>query len=197
MPLGAFKAALMGTAGVSSEDVVLLSSNTHSNVSAVSFTSGLTSAYKEYIFAIYMLNPATAGANLGFKASVDGGSNYGVATTTTSFYTYHKENSDNPTLGYVGGDDEAQATGLINLSGGMHADADQGCTLIMYLFDPASTVYAKQFTAIWQGASNDSPPYAVTQYFGGYVNTTSAVNAMQFAMSSGNLDAKVKLWGVK
>ena len=47
MPLGAFKAALMGTAGATAAaDVVLLSSTTASNASAVSITSGLTSTYK-------------------------------------------------------------------------------------------------------------------------------------------------------
>ena len=46
MPLGAFKAALMGTAGVSAgADVVLLSTTTASNASAVSITSGIDSTY--------------------------------------------------------------------------------------------------------------------------------------------------------
>ena len=41
MPLGAFKAALMGTAGVSTGDVVLLSTQTASNSAAISFTSDI------------------------------------------------------------------------------------------------------------------------------------------------------------
>ena len=58
MPLGAFKAALMGTAGVSTGDVVLLSSQTASNSASISFTSDITSTYGEYIFKFYNINPA-------------------------------------------------------------------------------------------------------------------------------------------
>ena len=58
MPLGAFKAALMGTAGVSTEgDVVLLSTQTASGADEVDFSSGIDSTYKEYIFKFYNLNP--------------------------------------------------------------------------------------------------------------------------------------------
>ena len=53
MPLGAFKAALMGTAGVSTADVVLLSTTTASNAATVSITSGIDSTYGQYIFKIY------------------------------------------------------------------------------------------------------------------------------------------------
>ena len=67
MPLGAFKAALMGTAGVSTGDVVLLSSQTASNSAALTFNSGITSAYGEYIFKFYNINPATgSGVNFSF-----------------------------------------------------------------------------------------------------------------------------------
>ena len=53
MPLGANKAAIMGVAGVSTGDVVLLSSQTADDDTSVSFTSKITSTYKEYIFALY------------------------------------------------------------------------------------------------------------------------------------------------
>jgi len=34
------------------------------------------------------------------------------------------------------------------------------------------------------------------QYFGGYINTTSAVDAVQFKMGSGNMDGTIKMYGV-
>ena len=52
MPLGAFKAALMGTAGVSTGDVVLLSSQTADGSDELDF-NGITSTYGEYIFRFY------------------------------------------------------------------------------------------------------------------------------------------------
>ena len=40
--------------------------------------------------------------------------------------------------------------------------------------------------------------YTMDNYFDGYANTTSAVNAIQFSMSSGNIDAgTIKLYGIK
>jgi len=33
-------------------------------------------------------------------------------------------------------------------------------------------------------------------YISGYFNTTSAINAVQFAMSSGNMDGVIKMYGV-
>ena len=51
MPLGANKAAIMGVAGVSTGDVVLLSSQTASGNSEIDFTGLMTSTYGEYILS--------------------------------------------------------------------------------------------------------------------------------------------------
>ena len=69
MPLGAFKAALMGTAGVSTETVVLLSSQTASNSATLDFTSGITSTYGEYIFKFYNVGPATDQVDFHFQVN--------------------------------------------------------------------------------------------------------------------------------
>ena len=59
MPLGAFKAALMGTAGVSTGHVVLLDTITADGDDDITFSSGITSTYGEYIFKFYKIGPAT------------------------------------------------------------------------------------------------------------------------------------------
>ena len=64
------------------------------------------------------------------------------------------------------------------------------------IFNPSSTTYVKHFTA----TSNvfDNGNYAINMYFAGYGNTTSAINAVQFKMSSGNIDDGVILmFGIK
>ena len=91
MPLGAFKAALMGTAGVSTGDVVLLSSQTATSDASITFSSGIDSTYGEYIFKFYNINPATDNAWFQFNLSIDAGSNYNVAKVSTYFYAYHTE----------------------------------------------------------------------------------------------------------
>ena len=70
MPLGAFKAALMGTAGVSTTgDVVLLATTTATSDATVSFTSGIDSTYGEYIFRFYNINPATDTTHYSFQCN--------------------------------------------------------------------------------------------------------------------------------
>ena len=85
MPLGANKAAIMGVAGVSTGDVVLIQSQTADGDTTLSFTSGLTSTYGEYIFKFYNIGPATDAQSFYFQGSIDGGSNYNVTMTTTFF----------------------------------------------------------------------------------------------------------------
>jgi hypothetical protein len=66
----------------------------------------------------------------------------------------------------------------------------------LQLFNPSSTTYVKHFI------SRISKYHAQNQmndvYIAGYGNTTSAVNAVQFKFSSGNIsDGIFKLYGVK
>ena len=47
-------------------------------------------------------------------------------------------------------------------------------------------------------ASYFASDYSNNYYVGGYGNTTSAVDAVQFTMSSGNIDSgTIKLYGLK
>ena len=82
MPLGAFKAALMGTAGVSTGDVVLLSSQTASNSATISFTSDITSTYGEYIFRFYNINPVTDSTEFQFQCNATDSTSYDETMTT-------------------------------------------------------------------------------------------------------------------
>ena len=78
MPLGANKAAIMGVAGVSTADVVLLSSQTADGDDEIDFTDLFTSTYGEYIFKFYNINPATDSKGLTFQvnATTDDGGDY-------------------------------------------------------------------------------------------------------------------------
>ena len=64
-------------------NLVKVSSQTASNDSSISFTSGLTSTYKKYIFEFIEIRPATDNTNFQWNASTDSGSNYNVTKTST------------------------------------------------------------------------------------------------------------------
>ena len=47
------------------------------------------------------------------------------------------------------------------------------------------------------GRSSGGNIYALTQYIGGYFNTTADITAMQFKFESGNIDSgTIKLYGI-
>ena len=196
MPLGAFKAALMGTAGASTTgDVVLLSTQTASGASAISFTSDITSTYGEYIFKVYNFNPGTDTVNLQFEVSDDAGSSYGLTKTSSSFLTYHMEDDSAAALGYNGTLDLAQATGAQGVIYGVGNGADESAAGDLHLFNPSSTTYVKHYTSKFTSLRDDDEN--AVWFVGGYVNDTSAVTALKFTASSGTFDGKFKMWGVK
>ena len=178
----------------------LIKSLTASSSSSLDFVDGtsdvvMDSTYPVYEFHFYNLHPATNAYYPAFKASVNGGSSYGVATMTTYVRAMHAE-SDTTTFGYVAGYDSADSTGAIYMAEDVgHDDADKSMSGTMTLYDPSSTTYVKHFT-IETDAYNGGDQQA-HQLITGYVNTTSAVDAIQFLFSHGNMDAgTIKMFGV-
>ena len=176
--------------------LVLLSTQTASASATISFTTGLDSTYDEYIFKFIDIHPATNNSNLTMNFSTDSGSNYNVTKTTTVFHSYHRENDADQGLGYEGARDLAQGTGFQQIAGTFGSDADQNCGGVLQLFNPASTTYVKHFISNIQYSQSDD--YSVCAFVAGYGNTTSAIDAVQFKFSSGNIDdGIIKLYGVK
>jgi hypothetical protein len=197
MPLGANKAAIMGVAGVSTGDVVLLADNTSdiTDLSDVTFSSGITSTYGEYIFKFYNINPATDEAVFSWQANAAGGSGFNEAITSAAFIAAADEADSDASLGYNTGMDEAQATTFQALTRTNGSDADQCCAGVLHLFNPSSTTYVKHFYSRVNQAHHSD--FTQDCFVGGYINTTSAIDEVQFKMSSGNFDGTIKMWGVK
>jgi len=196
MPLGAFKAALMGTAGVSTGDVVLLTTATaDGSATYLDFTSKITSTYGEYIFKFYNIHPNVSNKYLAVNFSTDGGSNFDVVKTTTAFMASHTE-ADATAFAYQTGWDRAQEADRQRLSDGAGTDNDMSIAGELHLFNPASTTYVKHFysrTSTYEQGDKSTDSFAA-----GYANSTSAINAVRFEMSANNMDAgTIKMWGVK
>lgn len=195
MPLGAAKQALLGAAGVSTGDVVLLSSQTVSDSASLSITSKITSAHQEYIFEYYNIHPETDGASFTFQCSTDGGSNYNTTTTNNTFRAYHFESDSAADLAYDASADQSQGTAFQMLAENFGSDNDQNGVGSLRLYNPSSTTFVKQFMSRCSRVSSNDNSYDF--YLAGYFNTTSAINAIQFKMSSGNMNGTVNMYGVK
>ena len=181
--------------GVSGSSLALISTVTASSSATVEFTSGIDSTYKEYIFKFIDIHPSGTNTELDVTFSSNGGSSYGLTKTTTAFYALHNEADSTTTLTYSTGTDLAQSTSAKNLMVNVGDGNDESGAGTMHLFDPSNTTFVKHFIA--NVNIYDESAQTVNRYTAGYVNTTSAINAIQFKMSSGNIDSGViKLYGV-
>ena len=170
-----------------------------SAASSISFTSGIDSTYKEYIFIANNMHPSNDQETLLINFSIDGGSNYNVTKTSTFFMSYNNEaGTADVSLEYDTGRDLAQSTSDQSLTQfGIGADNDECGVSIIHLFDPSNTTFVKHFIAKTNSMGYHSDRYFVSNFCAGYCNTTSAIDGVQFKMSSGNIDSGViKLYGV-
>ncbi len=182
-------------ASISGGGLNLISTQTASSSSSLSFTSGIDSTYKEYVFKFINIHPQSDNQELFFNFSTDGGSNYNVTKTTTTFQAYHNEAGSDSSLSYHTAGDLAQSTNYQRLGFSSDNADDASLSGYLHLFEPSSTTFVKHFTATINMCHADT--YSVNYYLAGYCNTTSAVNAINFLYGSGNIDSGViKLYGV-
>ena len=176
-------------------NLVFISRSTASSSASVSITSGISSTYKEYIFMFNNIHPASAG-NLTFNLRADSGSNYNVTKTTSVFYYYHQESGSDAGGGYVSSLDLAQSTAYQPL-GNVEADNDTSCSGYLHLFEPSSTTFVKHFISRVNVVYPATTDYTSDYYIAGYGNTTSAIDAIDFKMASGNIDSgTIDMYGV-
>ena len=183
--------------GVSGSSLVLISEQTASSSATISFTSGIDSTYKEYIFKFINIHQATDQASFSFNGSIDSGSNYNTTKTTTFFRAFHTENDSTANLSYSTGRDLAQSTDFLILAYNSNNDDDANHSGYLHLFNPSSTTFVKHFISNMSTIYRSGEPGEYETFVAGYMNTTSAVDAIQFKMSSGNIDAgTIKMYGV-
>ena len=182
-------------AGDGGGSLTLISTQTASSSSTISFTSGIDSTYKEYIFKFINIHPGHSSyTDFLFNMSADSGSNYNVTKTTTYFSAISFENGSYADIEYSTALDTAQGTGFQTLTDNTGNDNDQCLSGTLHLFDPSSTTFVKHFKSRISNAENQS---AIDTFVAGYGNTTSAVDAVQFKFLSGNIDSgTIKLYGV-
>jgi len=171
---------------------------TASSSSTLSFVDGasdvvLDNTYRTYIFKFINIHPASNNILFNFQGSTDSGSNYNTSMTTTIFDAYLAEDASANSLRYIASIDQANGTSFQTISVAFSGN-DEASSGELYLFNPSSTTFVKHFTSRIESTESS---YSKDQYCAGYFNTTSAIDAIQFKMSSGNIDAgTIKLYGI-
>ena len=173
---------------------------TASGSSTLSFVDGasgvvLDNTYKEYLFTFNNIHPASDTQRFTFQTSTNTGSSYGVTITSTAFGTYHYENGSDAGLSYDGNDDLAQSTSFQPLTNTIGNGNDECGSGYLHLFNPSSTTFVKHW--ISNACILHNEDLCSTRMNAGYFNTTSAIDAIQFKMASGNIDSGlIKMYGV-
>ena len=125
-------------------------------------------------------SPALTGTATGVNLTLSG--NLTVNGTTTTVATTNTTVTDN----------------LLELNSGASSNAnDAGHSGFLHLFEPSSTTFVKHFVGNMSSIYRSGAPGEYETFVAGYMNTTSAVAAIQFKMSSGDIDAgTMKMYGV-
>ena len=183
-------------AGFGSAQVLIDTTNVSSAVANVAFTSGIDSTYKEYVIEFINIVPATDNVDLKFLFGTGGTPTYGVLKTSTNFYAIHNQDDSYHDLGYSTSGDLADSTASQQITWGNTPNNDGSMSGEMHLFNPASTTYIKN----WYIRTNQKStnPRSQDQFVAGDANTTTALTAIKFEFSSGNIsDGTFKLYGIK
>ena len=76
-------------------------------------------------------------------------------------------------------------------------DNDSNISGELWLYNPSSTTYVKHFMNRLNHTFNSTPQHTMDTFVAGYFNTTSAINAVDFKMSSGDIDdGTITMYGI-
>tara|TARA_Y100000310_G_scaffold139150_1_gene138393 strand:+ start:77 stop:697 length:621 start_codon:yes stop_codon:yes gene_type:complete len=185
------------SAGGTWVEIKSLTASSSDDLSFVNGTSDvvLDDTYSVYCFHLISLHPSNDSSILKMNGSADAGSNYNVSKVNTYFESSHNQEDTSSGISYAAGHDES-TTSAINLQSEYGTDNDQNGVGYLYLFGPGSTTFHKHW--LFRGQQYHQAGHSQENYSGGYFNTASAVDAIQFTLSAGTIDAgKIKLFGIK
>jgi len=179
--------------------MTLISTTTASSDSTISITSGIDSTYPIYLLKFINVHPETDNATSTNYFEVnfrDGSTDYDATKTTTVFRAYHFEDDSTQAIAYETSHDLAQSTSFQKIAQGISADNDHSVVGTLHLFNPSSTTFVKHFLCETTNAHSDNASYRWN--VAGYCNTTTAIDGIQFKMTTGNIDSgTIKLYGIK
>ena len=190
-----------GSFSVSLGSLTLIKSLRASNAGTLSFVHGasgvvLDGTYPIYMFRFVEIHPGNNDVDFTVNFR-DGSTAYDATKTTTYFRASHGENDSPASLQYETAVDLAQATGVQKLSkSGIGNGGDESLSGELMLFNPSSTTFVKHFIARTHYYGHDDQ--SSDDHIAGYCNVTAAIDAVQFAFTSGNIESgKVQLYGIK
>ena len=146
------------------------------------------------MFKFINVQPVSGNGSFQVNFSSDSGSNYNVVKTTTVFGAHHYTDNSNAYLNYSAGEDLCSSTAFQNLNMSLGSGSDEGTDGEMHLYNPSSTTYVKQFYTCTQGYVYVD--MSRETFVGGFLDTTSAIDAVRFQFNNANMNGTIQLWGL-
>jgi hypothetical protein len=189
------------SASLSGGSMVFIKKLTASSSATLSFVDGtsdvvLDSTYKEYMFTFKNIHPEETEKEFGVQFNAAGGSGYNETITSSVIKARHTEGDTAAEVVYNSSADQAQGTGFQTLSEDSGNANDNCVSGFLHLYDPSNTTFVKHFmSTIAEVGGGDSQ--LKNNFIAGYINTTSAIDEVQFKFSSGDIDAgDICLYGI-
>ena len=192
-----------GAFSVSLGDLVKIKSISASNDSTISFVNGSSSVvfdatYHVYLFVYKQIHPSASNPEFGFNFSDDTSSHaYNLQKTGTYFNNYNNEGDNDSGLGYNANQDMTNSTGIQTILEDLGNDNDQAGSGYLFVFNPANTATNTHYMG--RSSNCHGSDYSQDIWYSGYVdNGTAATTAVQFKMSSGDIDTGlIDLYGFR
>lgn len=166
-------------------EIVKIQTLPASGSATISFTSGINSNFKTYLIKIRNMRPVTADISLRMTFSTDGGSSY-----LNSNYKYSLRYFSNAATVV-----SSASTTSIDVMDSPNNTAGPAGNVDITLYNLPDSTHVK--SCYIHGASFTFDTKEVIQYGYGMNTTTTAVNAIRFLMSSGNITSGTfTLYGV-
>ena len=166
------------------------------NLTDITFSSGIGSTYDVYIFDFINLNAATDNVSFTFQVNAVGDSGYNNSNITSVFSAaFHDEDDSGAGVGADANRDNDGTTDETLLEHYIGTEADEGISGRMWLYAPSSDDHVKNFIAELSTNARHDANY-VSQVAGYIDDDDTAIDDIRFKMSSGNFDGLIRMYGI-
>lgn len=182
------KNAIASQAGGSGAKI-LLASATANNSASISFTTNIDGTYDVYEIELVNITPVSDGAQLNMTASSDGGSTYG-----TSYARGEIQATVDASFAITGAG--AQSTTEMRIAYNIGSAAAECICSTIKFWSPSGTAKQKLFYSTCLTLDTSTNVQLDNNFW--TVKSTAAINAIKFAMDSGNISTgSAYLYGIK
>lgn len=176
----------------SSGALVFLESHTASSSATLDFTTAISSTYETYKIEFVDLLPANNNVNLLMRVGTGGGPTYDSGANYAWFENTHRNGGGDTNQGATSGATSMQLAGD---GVGVSNSANFGVSGSITFANPNSAIYKKHWGQMWWYYDTGADP--VLNIVMGTYRSTTAVTALRFLMSSGNISSgTIRVYGV-